>query len=117
MRRSTFALTTLICIAQSVSARAQAAPSVLAQLEKEMLARITQRATLVKGFRFDSSEFDLRLPRQGEPEEIIGPTIHASDALAVGSARIEPLDSIASRQDTFKRARYALRLEDRAGNC
>ena len=89
----------------------------LSRLEKEMLARIAARADSVSGFRSGASEFDLRLPRTGEPEEIVGPTIHASDALAVGSARIEPLDSIASRDETFRRARYALRLEDRSGNC
>lgn len=49
-------------------------------------------------------ELDLRLPLRGEPEEVIGPTMHAIDALAVDSARIEPLDSIVSRDATFHRA-------------
>jgi hypothetical protein len=94
-----------------------AAPSPLARLEKEMIARITERAVAANGFRLGASEFDLRLPLKGEPEEIAGPTIHSATALAVGSARIEPLDSITSRDDRFSRARYALRLEDRNGNC
>ncbi len=95
----------------------QTRASPLRQLEKEMLARISDRATALGGFRFDSSEFDLRLPLRGEPEEIVGPTTHANDALAVGSARIESLDSIASRNATFRNARYDLRVEDRKGNC
>jgi hypothetical protein len=94
------------------------ASSVLSRLEKEILARISQRALAAGGFSFGASEFDLRFPRVGaEPEEIVGPSIHASEALAVGSARIEPLDSIASRDEKFHRAQYELRLEDRAGNC
>ena len=100
------------------AAQAQsAATSPLARLEKEMQARLAERATAAGGFRFSTGEFDLRLPLAGEPEEIIGPTTHANDALAVGSARLEPLDTIASRDDTMGQARYALRLEDRKGNC
>ena len=100
------------------SAMAQrATPSPLRQLEKELMARISERAVANGGFRFGGSELDLRLPLSGEPEEIVGPTLHATGALAVGSARIEPLDSIASRDSTFQRARYDLRLEDRRGNC
>ena len=95
----------------------QAATSPLARLEKEIQARLAERAVAAGGFRFSTGEFDLRLPLTGEPEEIIGPTTHANDALAVGSARLEPLDTIASRDDTFRHARYALRLEDRKGNC
>jgi hypothetical protein len=102
--------------AQSATAQ-QATPSPLRQLEKEMLARISERAIANGGFRFGAGELDLRLPLRGEPEEIVGPTLHASGALAVGSARIEPLDSIVSRDSTFHRARYDLRLEDRKGNC
>lgn len=95
----------------------QGKPSRLAQLEKEMLARISARAIPLGGFRIDTAEFELRLPLHGEPEEIIGPTLYANGAIAVGSARIEPIDSLASRSDTFNRARYDLRLEDRSGNC
>ena len=93
------------------------ASSILSRLEKEMLARIAQRALAEGGFSFGASEFDLRFPRVGEPEEILGATRHAAEALAVGSARIEPLDSIASRDEKFRLAQYELRLEDRSGNC
>ena len=92
-------------------------PSPLRQLEKEMRARISERAIANGGFRFGAGELDLRLPLRGEPEEIVGPTLNAGGALAVGSARVEPLDSIVSRDATFQRARYDLRLEDRRGNC
>jgi hypothetical protein len=94
-----------------------ATPAPLRQLEKEMMARISERSITNGGFRFGVGELDLRLPLRGEPEEIIGPTFHASGALAVGSARIEPLDSILARDVTFTRARFELRLEDRRGNC
>jgi hypothetical protein len=118
MRLSTFAAgMAFIGVAHSASAQQQAASPHLGRLEKEMLARISERATTAAGFRFATSDFDLRLPLSGEPEEVIGPTTHANDALAVGSARVEPLDSITSREDTFRRARYTLRLEDRSGNC
>jgi hypothetical protein len=106
----------LLSAADSAAAQ-RATPSRLRQLEKEMMARISQRAITNGGFRFRASELDLRLPLRGEPEEIVGPTTHATGALAVGSARFEPLDSIASSDSTFQRARYDLRLEDRAGNC
>lgn len=96
---------------------AQAQQTTLRRIEKEMLARISDRAIVLHGFRLDSSEFDLRLPMQGEPELIVGPTMHGNDALAVGSARIEMLDSISSRAEISSRARYDMRLEDRRGNC
>jgi hypothetical protein len=95
----------------------QPAVSPLRQIETEMLLRISARAAAIGGFRIDSGDFDLRLPLRGEPEEIVGATVNATNALAVGSARIEPLDTIASRSITFSRARYDLRLEDRKGNC
>src|SRR5688572_31045177 len=82
-----------------------------------MLARISERAKANGGFRFGASDFDLRLPLRGEPEEIVDPALNAPGALAVGSARVEALDSIGSRDATFQRARYDLRLEDRRGNC
>ena len=104
-------------IVAATTAAPQRTSSPLAQLEKEMLSRISTRAIAIGGFRIDTAEFDLRLPLKGEPEEIVGPTRFANDAIAVGSAHIEPLDSLASRSDTFSRARYDLRLEDRTGNC
>ena len=106
----------LISAAHSATGQ-QPTPSPLRQLEREMMARIAERAIANGGFRFGAGELDLRLPLSGEPEEIVGPTLNATGALAVGSARVEPLDSIASRDSTFRRARYDLRLEDRKGNC
>ena len=91
--------------------------SPLQQLEKELMARISHRALAYEGFRPGVSELDLRLPLSGEPEEIVGPTLHSTGALAVGSARFEPLDSLVSRDSAFQRVRYDLRLEDRRGNC
>src|SRR5687767_14414422 len=118
MRLSTLAAAfAFIGVTHSASAQQQAASQHLSRLEKEILARIPERATTAGGFQFGTGELDLRLPLRGEPEEIVGPTAHASDALAVGSARVEPLDSILSREETFGRARYSLRLEDRTGKC
>ena len=94
-----------------------AGPSALTQLEREMLARVSERATANGGLRIGAGELDLRLTLGGEPEEVIGPTTHATTSLAVGSTRLEPLDSIISREVTFNRGRYDLRLEDRKGNC
>jgi hypothetical protein len=117
MRFSIFvASTAFLSTVQSATGQ-QATPAPLRLLEKEMMARISERAITNGGFRFGAGELDLRLPLTGEPEEIVGPTFHAAGALAVGSARIEPLDSIASRDVAFSRARYDLRLEDRRGNC
>ncbi len=65
----------------------------------------------------DSSEIDLRIPIDGEPEEVIGVTRLTSSSLVVATARLEPLDSVGSRQDPFYSGRYDLRLEDRIGNC
>ena len=110
------AVASLFTVASPTFAQGSASP-VLSRLEKEMLARISQRALAAGGFSFGGSEFDLHFPRAGEPEEIVGPSIHASEALAVGSARIEPLDSMPSRDEKFHRAQYEMRLEDRAGNC
>jgi len=95
----------------------QAASPPLAQLEREMLVRVSERAVANGGLRIGAGELDLRLTLSGEPEEMIGPTTHATASLAVGSARLEPLDSIVSREATFNRGRYDLRLEDRKGNC
>ena len=65
----------------------------------------------------DSSELDLRIPLDGEPEEVVGVTRLTNGSRVVGTARLEPLDSIASRSDPFRSGRYDLRIEDRAGNC
>jgi hypothetical protein len=95
----------------------QQTSSPLHRLETEMLARLSSRAIAIGGFRIDTADFDVRMPLSGEPEEIAGPTLHAKNSMAVGSAHIEPLDSLTSRSDTFNRARYELRLEDRTGRC
>ncbi|HEY7568562.1 MAG TPA: hypothetical protein VH762_13365, partial [Gemmatimonadaceae bacterium] len=60
---------------------------------------------------------DLRIPIRGEPEEVIGVTRLTNSSLVVATARLEPLDSIASRMDRFRSGRYDLRIEDRIGNC
>jgi hypothetical protein len=112
-----FSIAALGIALASVAFPAPAQQTTLRRLENEMLARIGERAVSNSGFRLDSSEFDLRLPIRGEPEEVFGPTMHAAEALAIGSARLEPLDTITSRDTTFSHARYELRLEDRAGNC
>jgi len=117
MRFSIFVVSTAFMSAAHSATGQQATPAPLRQLEKEIMAGISERAIANGGFRFGVGELDLRLPLTGEPEEILGPTFHATGALAVGSARIEPLDSIVSRDSTFQRARYDLRLEDRRGNC
>ncbi|HVD62571.1 MAG TPA: hypothetical protein VNC11_16980 [Gemmatimonadaceae bacterium] len=117
MRLAIFRALIALMLTAAPAAAQQTSSVAIRQLEKEMLARMSARATAIGGFRMDTSDFDVRLPLHGEPEEIVGPTLHARDALAVGSARIEPLDSLASRADTFNRARYELRLEDRTGKC
>jgi len=97
--------------------RGQTSP-VIRKLEAEVWVRIADRVRQSKALRLDSGEFDLRLPIQGEPDEIVGPTSHANTALAVASARLEPSDSsILSRDMPFTDGRYDIRLEDRAGNC
>ena len=115
MRQAIFLLAAFVVAAHSTHAQTSRSP--LARLEQEMLARIIDRAMTAGGFQLGTGEFDIRLPTTGEPEEILGPTLHSSDALAVGSARLEPLDSIAERDAIFRNARYDFRIEDRAGNC
>ena len=117
MRFSTVAPLVIVLFAVRPVPAQRPPVSPLRQLEREMLARVTQRAIDGGGFRLGEGEFDLRIPMKGEPEEIIGPTLNASEAFAIGSARVEPLEAIASRDSTFRRAQYALRLEDRQGNC
>lgn len=87
------------------------------QAESEIWMRLEQRARRLGAFTLDSSEIDLRIPIEGEPEEVIGVTRLTSSSLVVATARLEPLDSIGSRDDPFHSGRYDLRIEDRAGNC
>lgn len=85
--------------------------------ELEVWKRLEDRARQLGAFVLDSSELDLRIPIQGEPEEVIGVTRLTSGSLVVATARLEPLDSIGSRTDRFQSGRYDLRIEDRVGNC
>ena len=82
-----------------------------------MWKRLEERARRLSAFVLDSCELDLRIPIEGEPEEVIGVTRLTSSSQVVATARLEPLDSIGSRQDPFYSGRYDLRLEDRVGNC
>jgi hypothetical protein len=89
----------------------------LRQAESEMWTRLEQRARRLGALMLDSSEIDLRIPIEGEPEEVIGVTRLTNEALAVVTARLEPLEAVASRGDRFQSGRYDLRIEDRNGNC
>jgi hypothetical protein len=99
-------------------AAAQVAPRAgIRQAESEVWKRLEDRGRRLGSFVLDSSELDLRIPIDGEPEEVIGVTRLTSSSLVVATARLEPLDSIGSREEPFHSGRYDLRLEDRAGNC
>lgn len=87
------------------------------QAELEVWARIEQRARRLGALTLDSSEFDLRIPLQGEPEEVIGVTRLTNESYAVATVRLEPLEAVGSRDDLFHYGRYDVRIEDRAGNC
>ena len=87
------------------------------QAESEVWKRLEDWARRLGAFVLDSSELDLRIPIEGEPEEVIGVTRLTNSSHVVATARLEPLDSIGSRQDPFHSGRYDLRLEDRVGNC
>ncbi len=82
-----------------------------------MWKRLEERARRLGAFVLDSSELDLRIPIEGEPEAVIGVTRLTSSSQVVVTARLEALDSVGSRQDRFNSGRYDLRLEDRVGNC
>lgn len=85
--------------------------------ELEVWKRLEDRARRLGAFMLDSSELDLRIPIEVEPEEVIGVTRLTNSSLVVATARLEPLDSVASRRDRFLRGRYDLRIEDRGGRC
>ncbi|HYJ78226.1 MAG TPA: hypothetical protein VEW03_01385 [Longimicrobiaceae bacterium] len=87
------------------------------RLESAVWLRVAERVQEHRAFTISSGAFDLALPLAGDPREIIGPTRHAREALAVASARLEPLDSVGSADDRFLVGRYHIRLEDRSGNC
>jgi hypothetical protein len=81
----------------------------IAQAQRE----IWTRQALV----LDSSELDLRIPIDGEPEEVLGVTRQTSNALVVATARLEPLEELSWAGQAFSSGRYDLRIEDRRGNC
>ena len=92
-------------------------PSAIQRAETEIWTRLQERVGRLGSLMLDSSELDLRIPLEGEPEEVIGVTRLTNSSRVVGTARLEPLDFIASRGDRFQSGRYDLRIEDRAGNC
>ncbi|MGH7710919.1 MAG: hypothetical protein ACREOG_06520, partial [Gemmatimonadaceae bacterium] len=84
------------------AAAQQGAPRIgIRQAESETWTRLEQRARQLGALMLDSSEIDLRLPIQGEPEEVIGVTRLTNSSLAVVTARLEPLESLASPADPF----------------
>lgn len=91
--------------------------SAIQRAEAEIWTRLRERAARSGTLMLDSSDLDLRIPLEGEPEEVIGVTRLTNSSRVVGTARLEPLDSITSRTDPFRSGRYDLRIEDRAGNC
>ena len=92
-------------------------PTLIQRAETEIWARLRERAARAGTLMLDGSDLDLRIPLDGEPEEVIGVTRLTNSSRVVGTARLEPLDSITSRNDPFRFGRYDLRIEDRAGNC
>jgi hypothetical protein len=104
--------------APATIAAQQGAPRAgIRQAESEVWKRLEERARRLGAFVLDSSELDLRIPIEGEPEEVLGVTRLTNSSQVVATARLEPLDSIGTRQDPFSSGRYDLRLEDRVGNC
>ena len=101
----------------TLEAQQSATRSAIQRAESEIWARLAERVRRLGTFMLDSSEIDLQIPLEGEPEEVIGVTRLTNGARVVGTARLEPLDPVTSRGDSFQSGRYDLRLEDRAGNC
>ena len=91
--------------------------SPLRQAESEVWARLQQRARELGTLRLGLSDVDLVFPLEGEPTEVIGVMRLTNTSSVVATARLEPLDSIATRSDFFQNGRYDIRIEDRAGNC
>ena len=115
--RLVLALLALTLASTTLESQQPASPSAVQRAEAEILARLRARARRLGTLMLDVSDLDLRIPLEGEPEEVIGVTRVTNSSLVVGTARLEPLDSIASRSDFFQSGRYDLRIEDRAGNC
>ena len=115
--RLVLALLVVASVPTTLESQQPASPSALQRAEAEIWARLRQRATRLGTLMLDGSELDLRIPLDGEPEEVIGVTRLTNSSRVVGTARLEPLDSIGSLGDFFQSGRYDLRIEDRAGNC
>jgi hypothetical protein len=117
VRRLTLTLLIVVLAPTTMESQQPASPSALQRAEGEIWTRLRERARRLGTLMLDSSELDLRIPLTGEPEEVIGVTRLTNSSRVVGTARLEPLDSITSRNDPFQSGRYDLRIEDRAGNC
>jgi hypothetical protein len=98
-------------------ARAQRSPAIR-RLEAEIWSRIADRARATHALTLERGQFDIVLPIKGDPVEVRGPSVHAREALAVASVRLEPSDTLVDASDApFLAGRYDLRLEDRVGSC
>jgi hypothetical protein len=91
--------------------------SLIQRAEREVWARLEERARVEQAFMLDSSPIDLRIPIDGEPEVVLGVTRLTSNSLVVATARLEPLEEIGYAGQSFSSGRYDLRIEDRVGNC
>jgi hypothetical protein len=110
-------LLALVLVPRTLESQRRTSRSAMQRAESEIWARLAERARRLGTLMLDSSEIDLRIPLEGEPEEVVGVTRLANSSRVLVTARLEPLDSIGSRDDFFQSARYDLRIEDREGNC
>ncbi|HEX6943847.1 MAG TPA: hypothetical protein VF128_13035 [Gemmatimonadaceae bacterium] len=108
-------LTLLVVVAPTTAASQR--PTLIQRAEAEIWTRLRERAARLGTLMLDGSDLDVRIPLDGEPEEVIGVSRLTNTSRVVGTARLEPLDSIGARNDAFRFGRYDLRIEDRAGNC
>src|SRR5688572_33455533 len=104
IRRLVLALFVVVAPTTVVSQQ-PASRSAIQRAEAEIWARLRERASRLGTLMLDSSELDLRIPLEGEPEEVIGVTRLTNGSRVVGTARLEPLDSITSRGDPFQSGR------------
>ena len=110
-------LVALVLPSTPVGSQQPASRSAIQRAEAEIWTRLRERANRLGTLMLDASDLDLRISLDGEPEEVVGVTRLTNSSRVVGTARLEPLDSIGSRNDPFQSGRYDLRIEDRAGNC
>ena len=115
--RLVFTLLVVVFLQTTGASQQPASRTAIQRVEAEIWTRLRERAKRLGTLMLDSSELDLRIPLEGEPEEVIGVTRLTNSSRVVGTARLEALDSIGSRSDAFQNGRYDLRIEDRAGNC